>query len=223
MNDIKRKLVRRRGDRWCKVEVMLSTDGRLSICGEEGRIVTRVAAKRKALAYWCDFFDENPAELADMNRRHNKRFTSTGAAKFVLECDGALHGLDVSKENGREVWLLESGGQIREVIAKWFPEVAPYLKHHLNGMKAGCEHQEAEGWDERPIDPSKPLDAYGLHFPGQKQMSWNMLVWVRPDEHPEGLLTKSCPTCGYKYGTEWKKRELPASVATWAQSFGEAA
>ncbi len=36
--------------------------------------------------------------------------------------------------------------------------------------------------------------------------------WVSPIEHPEGLLTKACPTCGYKYGTEWKTREVPAEV-----------
>lgn len=29
------------------------------------------------------------------------------------------------------------------------------------------------------------------------------LGFLRPDEHPEGLLEKPCPVCGYKYGSGW--------------------
>jgi hypothetical protein len=83
---------------------------------------------------------------------------------------------------------------------------------HLNKMRAGCSHQYAAGWERKPIDPSKPLDSYGKHFEGQKQDSWNMLVWVRRDEHPEGLLAFPCPTCGYKYGTAWLKEPLPPEL-----------
>lgn len=35
---------------------------------------------------------------------------------------------------------------------------------------------------------------------------------VYPTEHPEGLLTKPCPKCGYKYGSAWLKEPVPASV-----------
>lgn len=38
------------------------------------------------------------------------------------------------------------------------------------------------------------------------------LGWLRENEHPEGILCKPCPVCGYKYGTAWKHRELPADV-----------
>jgi hypothetical protein len=36
--------------------------------------------------------------------------------------------------------------------------------------------------------------------------------WVRPEEHPDGLLCKPCKVCGYKYGSEWKREEIPAEV-----------
>lgn len=85
---------------------------------------------------------------------------------------------------------------------------------HLNDMRAGCEHQRAEGWDKRPIDPSKPTNTYGKHFPGQTHASWNMLVWVSRDEHPKGLLGHPCPTCGYKYGTAWLHQDVPEEVLT---------
>lgn len=35
-------------------------------------------------------------------------------------------------------------------------------------------------------------------------------VWE--SEHPDGLLTKPCPTCGYKYGSQWLVRPLPGPI-----------
>ncbi len=95
---------------------------------------------------------------------------------------------------------------------RWLDLLDIWKRWHLNDMKAGCEHQLSEGWDKRPIDPTKPTTAYGKFFPGQKHDSWNLLAWVSPDEHPDGLLTKPCSTCGYKYGTGWKRVEVPADV-----------
>lgn len=93
---------------------------------------------------------------------------------------------------------------------------------HLNDMRAGCEHQRAEGWDKRPIDPTKPTDTYGTHYEGQRSPSWNMLAWVRPDEHPGGLLTAPCPTCGYRYGSAWLTEEVPTDVLDFLRSLPEA-
>ncbi|MCP4204243.1 MAG: hypothetical protein GY769_20190 [bacterium] len=36
--------------------------------------------------------------------------------------------------------------------------------------------------------------------------------WVNVNEHPDGLLSKPCPECGYKYGTAWLREEVPADV-----------
>ena len=30
------------------------------------------------------------------------------------------------------------------------------------------------------------------------------LGWLKPEEHPDGLLCRPCPVCGYRYGTAWK-------------------
>ena len=38
------------------------------------------------------------------------------------------------------------------------------------------------------------------------------LGWVRPDEHPEGVLGKPCPECGYQYGTAWLRVDVPVQV-----------
>lgn len=86
--------------------------------------------------------------------------------------------------------------KVRKLINVW-------KRWHLNDMRAGCEHQRAAKWNERKIDSTKPL-THG-----------NMLVWVRPSEHPEGLLCVPCPECGYKYGTAWLHEDVPASVITF--------
>lgn len=36
------------------------------------------------------------------------------------------------------------------------------------------------------------------------------LGWLKESEHPDGLLAKACPVCGYKYGTSWVYFPIPA-------------
>lgn len=125
-----------------------------------------------------------------------------------------------------EVWMqnkkdIISGGQNLDELGRLFPDnsqlqriIGLWEKWHLNDMRAGCKHQRAEGWEKRPIDPTKPLDSYGRHGREDGPMTWNMLTWVRPEEHPEGLMTVPCPVCGYRYGTEWLREEIdPADLA----------
>lgn len=38
---------------------------------------------------------------------------------------------------------------------------------------------------------------------------------LRPEEHPEGILTKPCPICGYGYGTKWLKEDVPQEIIDW--------
>lgn len=42
--------------------------------------------------------------------------------------------------------------------------------------------------------------------------------WVSIAEHPEGLLSKPCPVCGYKYGSAWNKEEVPSDVIAFLES-----
>lgn len=45
--------------------------------------------------------------------------------------------------------------------------------------------------------------------------------WLDEKEHSLGLLSKACPVCGYKYGTAWKKRTLPAEVVKFIETLPE--
>jgi len=108
-------------------------------------------------------------------------------------------------------WTMEAIAGLRNVWERW----------HLNGMRAGCAHQRAAGWADRPIDPAKPTNAYGFHFHGQRSASWNMLAWVTRKEHPKGLLSEPCPECGYRYGSAWLHEELPPEVLAAVSAFIE--
>lgn len=45
------------------------------------------------------------------------------------------------------------------------------------------------------------------------------LGWLREDEHPRGILSRACPTCGYRYWNAWLFEPLPADVIEWAKVF----
>lgn len=45
------------------------------------------------------------------------------------------------------------------------------------------------------------------------------LGWLNQEEHPRGILSHPCPVCGYKYGTEWKRRDVPADLLETLASF----
>lgn len=59
-----------------------------------------------------------------------------------------------------------------------------------------------------PPDADSPLSGcYEVEKRENKRASW-----VRQDEHPRGVLSKPCPTCGYKYGSAWLFEEVPEDV-----------
>lgn len=47
--------------------------------------------------------------------------------------------------------------------------------------------------------------------------------WLDYTKYPEvGILSKPCPVCGYKYGTDWKYEELPAEVVEFISDLPDA-
>lgn len=122
------------------------------------------------------------------------------------DCKGSCGQINMHEWNIKTYapgWSAELEKQFREVWGKW----------HLNDMRAGCEHQRAEKWNERPIFADQPTNAYVKHPDGGQ--GWNMLVWL-PVENG-GLLCAPCPVCGYKYGSQWWREEVPSDVLDFLQ------
>lgn len=77
-------------------------------------------------------------------------------------------------------------------------------------------YEELTGEAAERYEPKKPL------FIGDEGATeTKMLGWLSQEEHPEGILGKACPICGYKYGTSWKKEEVPEEVIEWLFSLPE--
>jgi len=147
---MKRTETRVKNGEFCRLEIELREHNglqTLSICGTAGVVLSDRDAKREALAFWEGYFEEEPYQVGDLNERFGRRFRSpASAARFVLDCDGQYHGLDVvDVEDTDAVYVAHSCGQIREELARFFPEAVPFFRFHLNNMRAECVHQEARG------------------------------------------------------------------------------
>ena len=209
---MKREITRTKGDQFCTARIEIE-NGRLSVCGTAGRIVTRAAAKKEALQSWVDYFEDSPAERHAMNKKCNRTFkTAKSAARFVIVTDGEFHGLDVhGTSDEKTVRIVQSCGQIKEELVEFFPEIAPLLPWHLNDLKAGCEHQDVLGWGHG-IDVTVEPESK------EAQNAWGATVTVTTQRKVyKDSIGAPCPTCGYCYGTAWTKRELPPEIVKLAE------
>lgn len=78
-------------------------------------------------------------------------------------------------------------------------------------------HEKLTGEMEMLYKPRKPI------YAGDKGATEiKTLGWLKPEEHPEDLLCRPCPICGYKYGTAWIKEEVPKYIIEWLFKLPEA-
>lgn len=70
--------------------------------------------------------------------------------------------------------------------------------------------EEISGEDAAYYKPKKPI-----YNGDEGPVEVKTLGWLRPEEHPDGLLCRPCPVCGYKYGSAWKEEEVPQDVINW--------
>jgi hypothetical protein len=109
-----------------------------------------------------------------------------GCAGSAGQCDEELVRID----GFHRYWSHKRAEKLRRVWRAW----------HLNHNRPGCTHQK--DWDVNKV----------LFLPdGEKRLAGLTMY----DEHPEGLLCKPCPVCGYKYGTAWNKEAVPENVLVW--------
>lgn len=48
-------------------------------------------------------------------------------------------------------------------------------------------------------------------YPMDSESKWG-------DKHPDGILGKPCPVCGYKWGTQWRAECVPEEVLNWLEA-----
>jgi hypothetical protein len=102
------------------------------------------------------------------------------------QCDEELEDISVFHKG----WSKEKTRKLRRIWNDW----------HLNHLRPGCVHQARWG-------TSKLLRLSN----GEEKAAG----WVTPSEHPDGLLERPCPVCGYKYGSAWLEEAVPDAVLDW--------
>jgi hypothetical protein len=77
---------------------------------------------------------------------------------------------------------------------------------------------------ELPANLTKDYTANGPIYTGDtynRASEKKTAGWVKPSEHPKGLLCKPCEVCSYEYGSAWLRQELPADVVSFLGSLPE--
>ena len=150
---IRRTEMRVKGREFCRLEVELREreEGKLelSICGTAGYILTEAQARRESQEYNESWLEESDENIAYIREHSGIAFRSAKrAATWIRSCDGEYAGLDVVKEEGGKVYICHSCGQIREEIARYFPEVVRYFHWHLNAMRPSAD---GSAWEYEPL------------------------------------------------------------------------
>lgn len=107
---------------------------------------------------------------------------------------------DILWDNGGE-----SGGQCHETLAHLAPvQVALWRRWHLNDMRAGCEHQRAEGWGQEEVE----VIEYGLTREAHVLRGRALIEAAQAAQ--EGRVARLTPAGLFLIGPDWfKKRWAP--------------
>ncbi len=116
------------------------------------------------------------------------------------------------------------GAETLEVVSYKLTSEALEIRKHakeqaeaaaINGETADLFERErallACKWFEsifEPPDADSPLS--GCYEVDKREEK--LANWTKESEHPRGVLSKPCPTCGYCYGSAWLKEEVPETV-----------
>ncbi len=114
-----------------------------------------------------------------------------------------------------------------DIMAKF---LSVWSEWHLNHMKPGCEHQMGAEWDgKKNITFAKfvysETESPNYSNPSSKhavEVKYKTTVAGWTDHENGGILCKPCSVCGYKYGTAWLKKEIPAEVIDFLFSLPDA-
>lgn len=75
---------------------------------------------------------------------------------------------------------------------------------HLNHLRPECEHQRAEGWRDLAKEEAT-LYHWRLNSDAEKTVRDALKA-------AEVKLRAACDVCGYRYGSEWRREDVPAEI-----------
>lgn len=205
------------------VTVEFTADGRLSITGVEGPTSSGDAAGS------CGQIDSTLREHLDAGRFVPAEGWTLDRVRGLLDIWDAWHLNDMSAADDV---MIRDGWREQAAVPVWLHTFTQTLDGinasnaakdaALDALKAGstftptAEQSAAYAapysvtiYTDSPDDvPETPAG----YKPGDKHPERKTLGWLKPDEHPRGLLTKLHPESGNRYGSGWYRRDVPADV-----------
>ena len=160
---------------------------------------------REMLNTFCDIWEQ--WHLNDM-RPYCKHQKELGWDKKASE-KVTLYNYKLSHEVARKQ------REIREMTLKALKNGTTFTPTDEQVKYANLEYsfqtyKEIDAKLTKLYEPRKPI------YSGDKGATeTKALGWLYENEHPEGLLCKPCPVCGYKYGTSWVRENVPEDVLKW--------
>lgn len=210
-------------------------DGRLSLTGVEGPLASgncRGGCGQIDVEFWHRNSEYNDKRMADPVRiRAFAPGWTEDKWQRLLDIWHDWHLNDMrarcEHQTGPE-W--DTGKQLEVYTYSWGPRY-----HELRRQVAeGLDPAEASVKAALLAEVNKEFDRLGLHGrrtgpgPAWGEEADRLLAggyieksarpetkgagWMYPYEHPEGLLCKPCPVCGYKYGSACRRVDVPEDV-----------
>lgn len=209
------------GNIYCKIEI--TKDGRLSINGVEGpkangdcigscgqinmhlqgeqnQIVLAPGWTRPMLARFFEIWQN--WHLNDMN---------PGCAHQV---GPAWRGKDVTLYNFNLTAAVLKAQNAAKQAAEDALKAGATFTPTTEQARLACLSYSVTSYQPEAPEDYEPAKGTTYSRPSERKST----SWLTEAEHPDGFLSKPCPVCGYKYGTKWNKRELPADVIEFLTS-----
>jgi hypothetical protein len=142
-----------------------------------------------------------------------------------------LNGLNPDCTHQRKNWNNAKEIVLTQYQPKWeiyfgykgYQSLHPQHSELTRIKKLGFEKDDTFQWktvlDERTEELNKLVDEGKFLRREERKKSG----WVYPSEHPDGLLTKPCEVCGYKYGSAWVYEPLPQEIINEVKNWTVAA
>jgi len=116
-------------------------------------------------------------------------------------------------------WLELRGKKVTKYVYKMTSETSAKQreleKSVIKNIKQG-ENVQLSGEELELYNLTYTIETYDKDFKSSThkfdKSEEKTLGWLRETEHPEGILSKPCPVCGYKYGNAWNYRAIPEAV-----------
>lgn len=127
----------------------------------------------------------------------------------------------------------DTKGQIKLNIYKWSRKYYDMRRDAEDGKLSDKDYADYRIVNKKVIEVTCGMNSPKYETPLVKELLDSGYIelkgtesktagWVRPEEHPDGLLCKPCEVCGYKYGTAWLKEEVPQEIISKLESFPSA-